>query len=243
MKRFLLILSMVAIFWPMQAQAYIDDYDALLRDYVKPTKRGGITFNGVDYDSWTTDLRHSRAMDSLEKTQLSTLRTKKERLAFWINAYNLLTIDLIVGQGERDSIKNLGFLFRSPWVRYNWKIDGKLYTLDEIEHDIIRKIGEPRIHFAVNCAAISCPDLRNEAYRADSLDSQLRDQQERIFDNKTKGLRKDGNTIYATKVMDWYEEDFSKGNPLKYLRKHAPSRVGEADDLRFFRYDWSLNKL
>ena len=125
-------------------------------------------------------------------------------MAYWINAYNVLTIDLIVREKETQSIKNLGTLFKNPWKRFSWNVNGKKLTLDGIEHGIIRKLNDPRIHFAINCAAKSCPDLRKEAYRANKLNAQLQHQVNLTLNNSTKGFKiTNGNkAVKVSKVMD-----------------------------------------
>jgi len=228
---------------PAQAVAYQDVYNELLGSYVQPHVSENIKFNAVDYDKWARDAKHDKAVETLLSTELSSLTTTDKEMAFWINAYNLLTIDLIIENDEHDSIENIGGVFSSPWKSKSWTIDGKEYTLDNIEHNILRPMGDARIHFAINCAAISCPDLRDEAYNADILDRQLDDQVAQTFDNETKGLDYDRNegVLYVTKVMDWFKEDFNNGDPLGWIRENAPIRNFADAELKFFNYDWSLN--
>lgn len=242
MRRTLLSLAL-SLFFMNTAMAYEDTLDGLLKDHVKPITAGGIQYNGVDYDAWNKDPRHETVKKEILSTDVSSLKAKNEKLAFWINAYNFLTIDLIIREGERDTIKNLGGTFISPWKKHKWNIGGKSYTLDQIEHDTIRPLGEPQIHFAVNCAAISCPDLRNEVYRADKLDAQLKDQTNSTLNNTTKGYVKlDGNAVKITKVMDWYDNDFSNGDLNEWLGVYKPNEVNANTNIDFFDYNWSLNK-
>ena len=192
MKKLVLLLTFIILplFSQAHAQSYEDDFDGLLKDYVKPAMGDGIDYHGVDYPSWAKDPRHAKVRDAVLAIDADSLTSKEEKLAYWINTYNILTIDLITRTGEEKSIKDLGNTFSSPWKKYTWKIAGKEHNLNHIEHGIIRKMGEPRIHFAVNCAAKSCPDLRTEAYRADKLDMQLDEQAKLTLDNETKGFKK-----------------------------------------------------
>ena len=239
MKKLLLILGLIIL--PTSAHAYHDDLDGLLGDYVKPITKEGITYNGVDYSAWSKDSRHAKVRDEILAINPASLGSKNEKLAYWINAYNVLTIDLITREGETESIKNLGSTFSSPWKVHKWTIAGKEYTLDNIEHDTIRPLGDARIHFAVNCAAKSCPDLRNEAYRASKIDTQLDEQTRLTFKNTTKGYKKeDGNTIRLTKVLDWFDEDFNDGDLNSWMQTYFPE-VNEDTSIRFFSYGWSLN--
>ncbi|MCR9213728.1 MAG: DUF547 domain-containing protein [Proteobacteria bacterium] len=230
---------------PQIAEAYFDQLDELLKAHVETVTVDGIVYNGVDYDAWGNDPQHTLVRDTILETDPKTLLSKEEILAFWINAYNVLTIDLIIREGERDSIKNLGGIFSSPWSKHTWEIAGKSYTLDNIEHDIIRPLGEARIHFAINCAAKSCPDLRVEAYHPEKLDAQLADQVKLTFSNNTKGFYKtpNQNTVRVTKVMDWFEEDFNDGDLHSWLKPYFPELIINETEVKFFSYDWSLNKL
>ena len=245
MNKFIFVITILFVsIFSQSAQAYVNDLDGLLKAYVKPVTVDGIRYNGVDYDAWSQDKRHKKVQKTLQETDPATLRTKKQKLAFWINAYNFFTIDLIIQRGERDSIKDLGGTFQSPWQRFKWDVNGKEYTLDDIEHEIIRPLGEPRIHFAINCAAKSCPDLRAEAYRANKLETQLADQVRLTFANPTKGYKKvvDENAVRVTKVMDWFKEDFNNGNLRSWLKPYFPIIINDKTRVRFFDYDWSLNK-
>lgn len=244
MKKILTLTALLLIAIGIKpALAYEDDLDGLLKSHVKAVTQKGITYNGVNYDAWGADPRHAKVRDALLATNPASLSGKNEKLAYWINTYNVLTVDLITREGESDSIKNLGGAFISPWKKHKWTIAGKEYALDDIEHGIIRPMGEPRIHFAVNCAAKSCPDLRAEAYRASKLDAQLDDQTRKTFKNATKGYKKlDGNAVKVTKVMDWFDKDFNNGDLNGWLASYFPDVVDSDTKVGFFSYDWSLNK-
>ena len=245
MKPFKLLLTATALTFIVQpSYAYFDTLDGLLKDHVKPVTAKGIEYNGVDYDAWSKDTRHAQVRDEILAKNPANLGSKNEKLAYWINAYNVLTIDLITREGERESIKNLGGTFSTPWKKHKWTIAGKEYTLDDIEHGVIRKLGEPRIHFAVNCAAKSCPDLRAEAYRPATLNAQLDEQTRLTFKNSTKGYAQvDGqNAVRVTKVMDWFDEDFNGGDLRGWLKPYFPNVINEDTSVKFFSYDWSLNK-
>lgn len=238
------ISAALAVFGSAQAsespEKFLDLYGELLGAHVRPTETGGILYAAVDYDAWASDSRHQDALKLLLNENPKVYVTKKERTAFWINAYNFLTIDLIVREGERESIKNLGSFFSSPWSKFEWQIADQSYTLDYIEHDILRPLGDPRIHFAINCASVSCPDLRTEYYRASDLDNQLDDQVLLTLSNSGKGLYRGVEKIYVSQVFDWFEDDFNDGDVPGWLRENTAIR-GEFP-LRYLKYDWSLNK-
>lgn len=218
-----------------------DAFDALLNAYVKPGERAGITLNQVDYAALGADPRFSRALDALAKFSPRTLETKNEQLAFYINAYNLLAIKLVVDNWPLRSIKDIGSFLRPVWKRPAGAIGGATVTLDEIEHEILRPLGEPRMHFAIVCASLSCPDLRAEAYRTASLSSQLDDQTETFLSNSSKGLQLVGNHARVSKIFAWFEEDFAAvGGIAAFIRRYtelpAETKVRPKLD-----YDWSVN--
>lgn len=220
---------------------FVSVYDAMLKSHVAPARQAGINYNGVDYAAWRADERHPQALSALLGSDPASLEGRTAQLAYWINAYNFLTIDLIVKENETRSIKNLGNLLSTPWTRFKWKIAGRSLALDDIEHKIIRPFGEPRIHFAINCVAISCPDLRSEAYTRTDLERQLTDQLAVTFANASKGFRLEEGAVRVSKVMDWFAEDFAGGDVQQWLAAHSPQAIPAGSAIRFFDYDWSLN--
>ncbi|PCJ95214.1 MAG: hypothetical protein COA45_12255 [Zetaproteobacteria bacterium] len=216
------------------------DYDELLSEYVHKTEKNGITYNGVDYDAWAKDARHAASIKRLTQTNPNDFETQNEEMSFWINAYNLLTIDLIVKKEERESIKNLGSFFTTPWKKHQWLIAGQAYTLDKIEHAILRSMKDPRIHFAINCASVSCPDLRDEAYEAKSLNRQLNEQVMITLANEGKGFAKNDGTVHVSKIFDWFSEDFNNGDVKGWLQSYVSFNTNKK--LQYMNYDWSLNK-
>lgn len=223
-------------------ESYAVTYNALLHDYVHAGKKAGIHANLVDYDAWARDPRHVQAMKALTKVDVSKLDPPALKV-FWINAYNLLTIDLIVKNGDVKSIKDLGTLLQSPWKAHSWQVAGQAYTLDEIEHRILRKMHDPRIHMAIVCASLSCPDLRNEVYLPEMLDTQLNDQTQKFLANTTKGLRVGNSGLTLSPIFKWFAEDFGgdKG-VLAFIRKYGPTFSGGTSVSDYFDYDWNLNK-
>lgn len=238
-----LLLFILLLFSPLQAHAYQNDLDGLFKDHVRQVTKNGITYNGIDYVAWGKDPRHAKVRDEILAVDPASLTSKNEKLAYWINAYNLLTIDLITREGEQDSIKNLGGTFSSPWEKHTWTIAGKEYTLDKIEHGIVRPMKEPRVHFALNCAAKSCPDLRAEAFRAERIEQQLDEQARKTFQNSAKGYKDEGNNVIrVSKVLDWFGEDFNGGDLRGWLKNYFPDVINNDTTIQFFEYDWSLNK-
>ncbi len=195
-----------------------------------------------------------------------------QQLAFWINAYNALAIDTIVAHYPLKRRGLRGFAFpRSSiqqidavWTLKRRVIGGERRSLDDIEHGIIRaNFNEPRIHFALVCAAVSCPELRAEAYRAAELDTQLQEQLTGFLANATKGLRIDPRRrrISISAIFKWFPEDFplppavdgelagktEQAGVVHFISRAAPAAAGTALRSRDFRvdylpYDWALNE-
>ena len=164
--------------------------------------------------------------------------SKEEKLAYWINAYNALTIDLILRHYPISSIKDID----KPWKQRFWKLGDKWYNLDEIEHKIIRKMGEPRIHFVLVCAAVSCPKLYNKAFTAKNLETSL-DKLTREFLADTSKNHLAVNSIEISKIFQWFAKDFKQdGSLIAFLNKHTDVHISSSAKKRFKDYNWALNE-
>lgn len=176
---------------------------------------------------------------------------KNQRMAFLINAYNAFTVQLIVENYPVKSIKDIGGVFDNRWKRKFFNLFGHPSYLDQIEHEMLRKPGaynEPRVHFAVNCASIGCPMLREEAYVAERLDAQLSQQAERFLSDRSRNRAVAGK-LEVSKIFDWFKEDF--GQREQWFAKYArllsddpPQQKLVAEGkaaLSFLEYDWTLN--
>ena len=209
----------------------------------------------VDYDAFAAAPEFRSYLEALGRAPVEQL-PPPERLALWLNAYNAYTIQLIVAHGERESIRNinrtLGLKLKGPWQEPLARVGGKAYDLDTIEHQIVRKqFHEPRIHFALVCAALSCPPLRSEAYRAERLDAQLEDQA-RVFLRESPDRNRidvPARLALLSPIFDWYRSDFagSEAELLRALARHFPDGPekqlllsGQAR-VRWTEYDWTLN--
>lgn len=180
----------------------------------------------------------------------------EQRLAFLINAYNAFTLKLIVEHYPLDSIKAIGGLLSSPWKQAFIPLLGQRLSLDQIEHGMIREPGvfdEPRIHFAVNCASVGCPVLRDEAFVAERLDEQLQDSQRRFLsDHSRNRFDPTSQRFQVSKIFDWYGKDFIQqwGSLEAYFQQHlallnpSASPVPPQGRVRidYLDYDWSLNE-
>jgi hypothetical protein len=214
------------------------------------------------------EIRSERAqlqayLDTLSSVRLQEFHrwSKAQQLAFLLNAYNAFTVELILMRyPDLNSIRDFGRFINNPWKKRFFKLLGKEQHLDGIEHETIRAPGvydEPRIHMAVNCAAIGCPMLREEAYVADRLDGQLEEQVVRFLSDRSRN-RYDGatNTLEVSEIFDWYREDFSSGfrgirSREQFFAKYAELLTDDPDGqnrirsqtakISFVDYDWGLN--
>ncbi len=215
-------------------------YNELLDSHLIASEKDGLALNLVNYESIAADPVFYSVVNQIIQFDVEQLSSDQERLAFYINAYNILTIKLILDNWPLDSIRDIGNFFKGPWdVVVLENSDGQL-TLDDIEHNIIRKLNEPRIHFAVNCASVSCPDLRHEAYQAEKLDAQLDDQTRRFLNNE-KGLSLESDSLRLSQIFDWYGEDFEVFGSLEnFVGLYRPEL--QFNELRTnLRYNWNLN--
>jgi len=221
---------------------FSNNYSYLLKKNTSVELKENILSRLVDYQSWGEDPIHKKLIDNISSQKLSEL-SKNEKLAYWINTYNLLTIDLIIKTGETQSIKNQGSLFKNVWKKHKWLINKKFITLHEIEHEILRKFEDPRIHFAINCASLSCPDLHNEPFDAEKIDMQLDYVTNNFLKNNSKGLiLKDGEYLFS-KIFKWYSIDFGGSkNTRQFIANYMPE-VKKNKFSGYIEYNWNLNNI
>ncbi len=164
--------------------------------------------------------------------------SKNEKLAYWINAYNTLTVDLIVRNYPVKSIKDIN----DPWKQRLWKLGDKWYNLEEIEHQILRKMNEPRIHFAIVCASYSCPKLANEAYNAEILDTQLtKATKDFLSDKKRNEITP--KKVKLSKIFSWFAKDFKQnGSLIDFLNTYSEVKISKNAKKTFKEYIWTLNE-
>jgi hypothetical protein len=176
-------------------------------------------------------------INQLSKSTPSERSSKEEKLAYWINAYNALTIDLILRNYPVKSIKEIN----NPWKQRLWEFGKNNYNLDEIEHEILRNMNEPRIHFAIVCASYSCPKLQNEAFTAEKLDQQLtKATKEFLADTNRNQISE--NSIKISKIFDWFSKDFTKnGSLIDFLNLYTEVNISPNAKKRYKDYNWALN--
>lgn len=219
-----------------------NDWDSILKDHVN--EAGLVDYQGIIADS----MRFNRYLNTLRNHHPNKENwNREERLAYWINAYNAFTVKLIIDNYPTESIKDIksGIPFVNGVFDIAFiEIEGQEYSLNNIEHGIIRpKFNEPRIHFAVNCAARSCPKLANFAYQADSLDQQL-ERVTREFVNGDKNILAP-DRVQLSKILTWYWGDFKKqyDSRIEFLNKYSEDvQINQDAKVEFRDYNWSLNE-
>lgn len=207
--------------------------DAFLQKYV--SAQGNVNYNAIH--------KNPSELNAILKTTFEAnvpkeSWSKNEKLAYWINAYNAYTIKLIIDNYPLKSIKDIS----NPWGQDFIKIGGKAYSLENIEHEILRKMGEPRIHFAINCASFSCPNLLNKAFFPATLDKQLDMVTKSFINDKSKNTIS-ANKIEVSKIFDWFKGDFdSYGGVVEMFRKYSDIELEKKVRVSYANYNWSLNK-
>ena len=226
-----------------------------LRDYV--TDHGWVRYEQLRDDREGLDRFVAQIARVSPESHPELFTTDAEQMAYWINAYNALVLQGVLNKYPVKSVRDIGFLF-GFFRRMKFTVGVRRMTLDDIEHrELRKKFLEPRIHFAVNCASISCPKLAREPYLPEKLDEQL-DRAARDFLQDGIAVRSDPekNEIRISKIFDWYDDDFlryqqklrpgEKPSVLDYLRPFLSESVQSFlrtrnPKLRHLSYDWGLN--
>lgn len=238
--------------WSSPAAAFdFTLWDGLLKKYVSPKSANGVVFHSVDYPAMKKDPRYKRLISDLRKFSPESLKSREQKLAFWINLYNIFAVKVVQDNYPLKSIKDAGSFFSPVWKKTAGVVGGKDITLDEIEHEILRKMGEPRIHIAIVCASVSCPDLRTEAYTEKKLNAQLDDQMKSLLANRGKGLHIDRQKgkIYISSIFKWFKKDFeSSGGVVEFITPYSPEQdrkylKGKNYKVSYLDYDWGLNAI
>lgn len=217
-------------------------WDQMVNKHVTPD--GWVDYKGFIQDS----AKLNSYLQALKNTLPDDDWTKKEKIAYWLNVYNAFVVKLLIDHYPVESIKDIGPTLSIPTVRDVFTIDffkigGKELSLNDVEHNILRNMNEPRIHFAVNCASISCPKLRDEAYTAEKLDYQLNDQAD-FFLNESGENELSPDQVKISKIFSWFTKDFTKeGTVIDYLNKFSDVEINPDADIDYKDYDWDLNSI
>jgi hypothetical protein len=227
-------------------------YDKLLKAYVKPDDAG---LNRIDYRGFKegghADLKaYLKTLEAVDVTALD----RPEQIAFWSNLYNAKTLDIVLDHYPVKSIKEISLggsllakVTGGPWKAKVTTVRGRALSLDDIEHAILRPVfKDPRIHYAVNCASIGCPNLAAEALTGANIERQL-DAAARGFVNSPRGVRVQGGVVSASSIYSWFQVDFGGTDKgvLDHVKRYADPALKQKLDgittIGEFTYDWGLN--
>ena len=232
---------LLSIFFVFAAQANAALNLATWDDLLK----GAVNSGFVDYTQWRDNARFDQLVDQIAKEDTATMNVKQQ-LVFYINAYNILAARGILDDSSPSTLfGRWGYFKRDKYI-----VTGEEMNLYDLEHELIRPLGDPRIHFAIVCASQSCPILRSEAYTLERLDEQLDDAARGfVNDPKRNSFDTDAGIARLSKIFEWFEADFvSESRPLQlYLADYAEdpataSLLGQQRfEIRHLKYDWDLN--
>lgn len=207
-------------------------FDRLLKIYV--SEAGNVDYSGLKNNQKLLD----EYLSDLKINFIAENWSRKAKMAYWINAYNAFTIKLILDNYPVKSIMNIhgGKAWDVRWI----ELGTNKYTLNQIENEILRPVyKDPRIHFAVNCAARSCPPLLNEAWTEENLEKNLEHQTIAFINNQSENIIS-LKEVEVSKIFDWYSEDF--GDLISYLNKYSKNEISQEASVRYKEYSWDLNK-
>ena len=224
-----------------KATTYEKIWTSILNDNVMVSSKNKVITTLVDYSKIKSDPRFPQILSKLNKIDPKNFKFKDQHLAFWINVYNITTIKIIVeNYNNIQSNESLDI-----WKNKAISINNKKYSLAEIKNDILRPFKDPRIHFALVNGSISAPNLRQEAYSASTVDTQLKTQIKAFLQNSSKGLflNYKKQIIYVSKIFNWFKKDFNtKGGIYNFIQMNTTFNL-DYYRIDFLPYDWSANDL
>jgi len=230
------------------------NWNSIMKNHVYPGQTDDVTTNVVDYHSVAADENLDKYRQILATTNVPELEsTPNEMLALYINAYNCFCIGHVTryleDNGELPSsvTKTTPKKGKEIWDMEAGVVGGESLTLNDIEHKILRsKWADPRVHASIVCASASCPNLRREAFVPHRLNEQMDDQARTWVGDTTKGVHVDVNGSTFSRIFLWFEGDFkANGGPVEWAKQYLPDSVanlGSKEDLKYFTYNWSLNR-
>ncbi len=234
-KKYALLLFIPTMFFCVIAKAQISMshsvWDRIL--ILNVTKEGKVNYEGVILDS----ALFYQYFRSLSDNPPTDKWSRDEKLAYWINVYNSVAMKMIIDNYPVKSINDL----HNPWNQKFFRIKDNRYSLDEIEHNILRKFNEPRIHFLINCASNSSPKLWNMAYTKDNINEALENRTREFINDPSKNIITK-NKISISQVFEWYKDDFNNGDVADFINQYSNVRINTIPKNGYMKYDWSLNE-
>lgn len=233
MKHFTIFLSLFFCGYISSAAVSHEKWHALLKKHV--SEKGNVNYKGFKTDEKIL----TEYLEYLSANHPNASWNKNDELSYWINAYNAFAIQLVCKHYPVKSIKDIPQAWETPFI----KLGDKKYSLNDIEHNIIRKkFDEPRIHFALVCAAVSCPKLLNEAYLPNLLEKQLT-KQAFVFINDSGKNKITKDKAMISELFKWYKDDFTKTGTLhQYINTYSSVKINEKTTISYMPYNWNLNE-
>ena len=209
------------------------NYNQFLGKYV--SDKGNVNYDKIKTNKTELDA----IIKQFEKLQPTDKWSKNEKLAYYINAYNVYTLKVVIDNYPTKSIKDID----NAWDKKIVQSGKSKISLSDLEHKILRKMNEPRIHFAINCASFSCPNLLNEAFVPERLDKQLETATKSFINDKTKNTIA-VNEIKISEIFNWFGGDFKTKNTtiIDFLNNYSTVKIDKKAKVKFLDYNWSLNK-
>jgi hypothetical protein len=233
MKRFITLILIINL---SHAFAQTDDFNSILQTYVDD--KGFVDYKSLKQNEAKLDAY----LAYLEKTAPEKSWSANKEKAFWINVYNAYTLKIILDNYPLKSITKINNKGKTAWKTPFVNVGGTTYTLDHVEHEILRKkFKDPRIHVGVNCASGSCPKLGNLAFTEANVDAEL----ERLmkeFINDSSRNKLSAKKVEISEIFNWFQSDFTAdGSVIDYINKYANTPVNKKAKIKYLTYDWSLN--
>ncbi|WP_130734078.1 DUF547 domain-containing protein [Flavobacterium sp. J27] len=232
MKKYIILLFFFSV--PIFSQNFdYKEYGLLLSKHV--SNKGNVNYSLLQ--SNVMDL--NKVVRQFEMNYPTSKWSRNEILAYYINAYNVYTLKKIIDNYPVKSIKDINNAWDDKFIT----LGSKKISLTYIEHNILRKMNEPRIHFAINCASYSCPILANVPYLPKTLDNQLETAAKKFINDSTKNILS-VNEIKISEIFNWFSKDFKTQNNslITYLNQFADIKINENAKIRYLEYNWNLNE-
>ena len=227
------------------ADDWTEKFSSVLEKYVADGEVAGIKAALVNYAGLREDPTFKTLANELANLPSFDQYPVSKQLALWINSYNFLLLKVAADNPGIGSVKDLSTRGRSIWKSKIGMVSGVQYSPDEIEHEIIKEnFNDPRAHFTLVCASLSCPDLAKYAYTGDKLEEQFNERIKVFLNNPTKGMSisEPQGRIYLSKIFDWYKKDFTP-SPLMWIKNMGLITEEQAYySVSFFSYNWDLNE-
>lgn len=218
---------------PLQQPPNHKAWDQLLQKHVSAE-------GWVDYRGFAGDRKALTAyLEDLGQQVPGEHWNRGAKLAYYINLYNAATVLLILEHYPVESIRDIP----GPWGKKRVQIGGQRYSLEELEHGILRKMGEPRIHFAINCASVSCPILLPRAYQEETLDAQLEGATREFINDASRNRFSDGKASLS-RIFRWYRKDFENRETslMDFINRYLTDPLPVETRISYLPYDWALNE-